>query len=166
MWQALGMIPRQFVSMTALSALCVLSACSKDEVVGHYWDVTASGVGDTCTGSPANYKESFEYRVVIDGQEADLAVGPNIFASGSMNGLMFVYDSVIWTEDRGDFEISWQIHGLAAINQGGSGAGKLENGTDWDGEEIFEVISSSDPAVSPGCTYTLALAGKYLREVK
>ena len=166
MWQALSMIPRQTLAMLALGAVTTLSGCSKEDVVGHYWDITASGVADTCTGQAANHKEKLDYRLVIEGQEAQVAIGANVFANGEINGCTVFYDSVIWAEERGEYDISWQIHGLAVINVGGGQSCAPPNGTDWDGEETFEVISSSDPSVSPGCEYTLALSGKYLEEVK
>jgi len=143
----------------------VLIGCSSDDLSGHYWNINVSGIADACTGAPADHTEKLEYRVKIDGQDVELAVGPDVFASGTMNGCDMFYDSVVWAEQRGDAEIRWQIHGSATVNTGGSSCNPA-NGTDWDGTETFEIISSEDPSFAPGCEYTLALSGKYVEEVR
>ncbi len=152
-------------------ALCALvlgaSGCTDPNLVGHYWNLTLTGVDDGCTGQPANYTEKLEYRVKIDGQDIEVAVGPDVFATGAINGCFISYESVVWGEEIGPdkTEVRWRLTGSATINTG-TGSCRPGNGTDWDGVELFEVVNSEDPSISPGCVYEIALSGKYQGETK
>lgn len=140
--------------------------CAGADVRGHYFNLQAKGAQDDCTGASVNYAEKVGYRLVLDGNDLEVAVDEDVFASGMLNGCSIQYESVIWADERDGFELRWQIHGAATVNIGGAESCKPQNGTDWDGTEIFEVISSQDPAISPGCEYTLNMSGKYVEEVK
>jgi hypothetical protein len=150
----------------ALFGCLLLGGCGNANLKGHYWNLSLDGSEDDCTGAAANYKEKLEYRVMIEGNEVALAVEQDEFATGNVNGCSISYESVIWEEVRGDFEIRWKIYGSAVINVGGGQSCQPLNGTDWDGTEVFEVISSDDPEISPGCEYSMSLSGKYIEEVK
>jgi hypothetical protein len=147
----------------ALAGL-VLGGCTSEELRGHYWNITLNGVDDQCTGAGVNYTEKLEYRMRIDGQEVTLAVGENEFAWGTINGCFAEYQSLVWTEDRNGYDVSWQIQGSATVNTKGETC-KVD-GKDWDGGEVFEVVNSGDPEISPGCIYTVAVSGTYIEEVK
>lgn len=143
-----------------------LGGCTNPDLVGHYWNVTIVGLSDGCTDSPAaQYSEKAEYRVKIDGQDIEVAVGPDVFATGSINGCNIQYESVIWGEEIDGVEVRWQLYGSATINLG-EGSCQPGNGTDWDGTEIFEVVNSESPEISPGCEYQVGLSGKYTGETK
>ena len=85
------------------------------------------------------------------------------FATGTIDGCIVTYDSVVWTELRDAGNIQWTLTGEATA-QRGDGACGLAN--DWIGTETFTVLSSEDPAVSPGCEYTLNVSGTYIGEVE
>ncbi len=142
----------------------LLVACNGDSERGHYFDITLAGADDECTSDPVSYEEKIEYRLVVDGQAIELAVGPDVFATGTVNGCELVYTSVLWTEDRGEARISWQIQGSARVNL--DGGCPIESGGDWEGTETFEIISSDEPALQPGCEYGLDVTGTHLREEK
>ncbi|MEQ1502682.1 MAG: hypothetical protein ABMB14_10650 [Myxococcota bacterium] len=147
----------------AWCAIPLACACRTDELPGHYWDVTTDGVENLCTGGGADYHEEFEYRGVFEGNDLTLAIGEDIFATGTIEGCSVSYDSLAWSDYREGKEIKWQIAGTARVNVGG--AGGCVEGTDWEGTETFIVTESAHPDVSPGCTYTLNVSGTYLREV-
>jgi len=144
----------------------LIVGCGNADLRGHYWNLSLQGEENDCTGDAAKYSEKLEYRVLFEGNDITLAVGPDEFADGNVTGCSISYDSVIWEDVRGDYELRWQIHGSAVVNVGGGGSCQPLNGTDWDGIERFEVISSEDPDISPGCEYSMTLSGKYLEEVK
>lgn len=146
----------------ALAALGALSGCGSEDLSGQYFNLTLTGRDNGCTDDPVNYTEKLEYRVKIDGQDVEVAVGPDVFAVGVVNGCSIQYESVVWGETIDDFEIRWKLLGSATINPGGGCT--TQNGSDWDGIERFEVVSSENPEISPGCEYEVALAGKYTGE--
>lgn len=146
----------------ALVALGTFSGCSGEDLSGYTFNLTLTGRANECTAAPADYSEKLEYRVQIDGQDVEVAVGPDGFATGVSNGCSIQYETVVWGEQIDDFEIRWKLSGSATINPGGGC--NTQNGTDWDGVEVFEVVSSENPDISPGCEYEVALAGKYTGE--
>lgn len=143
-----------------------LAACTRDDLRGDYFDVTFTATDDSCTGAAPSHSETVEYRVILEGQGVEIAVGPDVFATGAADGCDIAYTSVVWTEDRDGFRISWQISGEAVINVGGGQSCPLEDDVDWLGEERFEIITSEDPALSPGCTYESEAVGVFLETVK
>ena len=157
-------LTRQLVYMTIAAGAVGLSGCSDEDLRGHYWNVSLSGVDDQCTEGAADYTEKLEYRMRISGQEVVLAVGSNEFAWGTINGCFAEYESVVWTEERNGYDVSWKIIGSATVNT--QGATCKVDGKDWSGGEVFEVINSDDPTISPGCNYTVAVTGTYIEEIK
>lgn len=149
----------------AFPLLVGLAACSGEDTSGHTWALTLTGLEDGCTGTPMNYTEKIDYRLQITGQDVTLAVGPDEFATGTVNGCVIAYDTVVWGETVDDHEVRWQIHGGATITFGDASCSP-SNGTDWDGQERFEVVSSDNEAISPGCEVVVAVSGKYTGLVK
>ena len=151
--------------MAALTLALAGSGCSGSDLKGHYWNVTVTGLQDDCTGAQATYSEKFEYRVKIDGQDVEVAVGPDVFATGTANGCFVAYESVVWSESVAEANVRWILSGSATISMG-DGSCRPANGTDWDGTEIFEVVNSETPEMSPGCEYSMQVSGKYQGETK
>lgn len=142
----------------------LLVACGQGQLPGHYWDMIVDGTDNQCTGGGANYREQYQYRVLIEGNDITLAIDDDIFATGLADGCRFDYSSTVWSTYRDNFEIQWQILGTAYVNVGGGG-GCIE-GTDWEGTETFVITTSTHPDVSSGCTYETELTGTYVEEVQ
>lgn len=135
------------------------AGCGDSALEGHYFQLNFTGVENGCTAAAPNTTERLEYRVIVEAEDLEIAVGPDVFASGVALGCDLSYNSVIWTEDRNGYEIRWQINGTATYNPGGCNPA---NGQDWDGIEVFEVIASDDPELAPGCQYTMLVEGTFL----
>lgn len=142
----------------------VAAGCSQEELPGEYFDVTAQGIENLCTGSGPAYNEKFEYRLVFEGNDLTIAMGEDVFATGLVEGCHVSYASLVWSSYRDDLEIEWQIVGSADIDVGGGGGCVTDS--DWAGTEEYVIITSEHPDVSPGCTFTLDLTGKWLRSVE
>lgn len=153
--------------LAVAGAASLLVACAaEDELPGDYFEIKAIGEENDCTDGAANLDEKFEYRVVLDGNTAELAIGPDVFATGRLEGCLLSYESVVWEEKRDGGEISWQIIGSATVNIDDSCPPPVE-GEDWVGFEDFEIVSADDSVgLSPGCTYRTALKGRYVKGVK
>jgi hypothetical protein len=148
-------------------AAALLGACASDEALpGEYFSIEATGETNDCTGEPPDLDETFQYRVVLDGNTAEIAIGPDVFATGRLEGCLLSYESVVWEEDRQGGEISWQIIGSATVNIDGACPPPVE-GEDWLGSEEFEIVSADDAVgMSPGCRYRSALLGSHVKGVK
>ena len=140
-----------------------LAGCGGGELPGQYFDLKANGTENLCTGGGTSYSETLEYRVIVDGNDLQLAIEEDIFATGTIEGCSLSYASIVWSDYRDDKEIKWQILGSADANLGGA-SGCVTDG-DWQGEETFIIVTSEHDEVQPGCTYSLGLTGKFLREV-
>jgi hypothetical protein len=138
--------------------------CGGKDLPGHYWDVVVTGQDNQCTGNAPDYTEQYEYRVVIAGNDIEVAIGPDVFALGTIEACSVQYSSLAWSDYRDDKEIQWEILGEGRINLG-NGAGCVAD-TDWEGTETFLVTNSAHPDVSSGCTYTLSVTGTYKFEVE
>jgi hypothetical protein len=140
------------------------SGCGQEDLEGEYWQVDVAGTENGCTGGGANYTESYEYRVVYDGNDIILAIGEDIWATGTAEGCTLNYSSLVWSDYREDYEIEWEILGTSQVNVGGGGG--CVDGSDWAGTETFVVATSEHPDVQPGCTYTLDVTGTFLKTVE
>ena len=157
-----------FGRLSAAVGALVLAGCGADEELpGDYFEIKAVGDANDCTGdNPEGFSEKFEYRVVLDGNTAEIAVGPDVFATGRLEGCLLNYESVVWEENRNGGEIAWQIVGSATVNIDDACPPPVE-GEDWVGSEDFEIVSADEGAgVSPGCSYRTALKGRYVKGVK
>ena len=139
-----------------------LAGCGPGELPGDYFQVTVTGAENLCTGDGTDYTENYEYRVMVENTDLTLAIGEDVWATGTADGCHLDYTSLAWSTYREDLEIQWQINGDAMVNLGG-GAGCAPQ--DWEGTETFVITESAHPAVKAGCTYTLDVVGKYLRTV-
>ncbi|MFT4626343.1 MAG: hypothetical protein ACI8PZ_005020 [Myxococcota bacterium] len=153
------------LSGLVVAALC--TACSGEEdLPGEYFDLVAVGDENSCTGEDANLEEKFEYRVVLDGNTAEIAIGPDIFATGRLEGCLLVYESVVWEEARDGGEIAWQIVGSATVNIDDACPPPVKD-EDWVGREDFEIVSADDSVgLAPGCSYSTMLKGRHTKGVK
>ena len=143
----------------------VVSGCQEEELSGYEYRIQATGDENGCTEAPADMSEKFAYRLVLDGPNIELAVGEDMFATGSFEdqACKIVYESVVWEERHSGGEISWQLYGEAIVQTPGTDCGEpdaLAGGLDWGGSERFILKSSTEEAgMAPGCEYTSTLAG-------
>jgi len=140
-----------------------LAGCSAADLPGLYWDLTLSTGADACNNPAVQYSKELEYRLVVDVNDVQVAVGPDTFATGTIDGCLVRYDSIVWTEVRDAGDIQWTLSGEATAQRGDGACGIAG---DWIGTETFTVLSSDDPSVSPGCEYELNLTGTFQGEIE
>lgn len=140
------------------------SGCPQDELSGFAFSVRLQTERDTCLDPPAQYDETLEFVLRFDGGSA-VSVGTDgaVFATGEIAGCQLTYQTGAWEEDRGGGPIRWELDGLAQYRFGGTGC-EMTDGLDWEGSEVFTVLSSEDPSVPTGCTSELRATGTYLGE--
>ena len=142
-----------------------LSGCGDSEEGAYQWEVEVTAITDLCNPAPVGYQETFTYSLYFNGSATDLRIEGESFATGEISGCSLTYASPIIGETRGDPDssiwVKWQLEGEATIRQGGS-ACELEDGLDWEGTEVFEILSSDDTGLEEGCTYTMEVKGTYL----
>lgn len=143
--------------------LALAAGCGEGELPGQYWQVDLRGAENLCTGNGTDYAESLEYRVEFAGNDVSIAVGPDVFATGTAEGCSLAYTSLVWSDYRDGHEIQWQILGQARVDVGG-GDGCVAD-FDWQGTETFVITQSAHPDVAPGCTYTLDVTGTWTEEI-
>jgi hypothetical protein len=150
-----------------LSGIAAIAGCnSGGELPGHYWNVTATADVDECNDPTVPYQESFLYRVVFDGQDVEVAIGDDVFATGTTSGCDIVYDTPVWSDARDDgTELRWTLVGSAKMRTDPN-ACIIEDDKDWSGTEIFEIVYSEDINIPQGCEYELNVTGTYSHEVK
>lgn len=149
-----------------LAGIATLFGCSEADLPGSYFDVDLQMVSDECNAQAVGYSESLTYRVTDvpdDDQMLSVSVGPDEFARGPSEGCSFTYSSVAWTEPREAGDLRWTLSGTAAVQRGDGSCG---NPSDWQGTEVFTILSSEDPAINPGCTYTVDVTGTFVGEVE
>ncbi|TVQ91656.1 MAG: hypothetical protein EA397_08580 [Deltaproteobacteria bacterium] len=148
----------------ALIALITLTsvACS-ESLDGFEWDVTLTAIEDGCNPEPIGYQETLRYRIVFEGANARLHIGPNGFANGSLSGCSISYSSVTWGEEREDYTYRWVLSGQAAYRQSSGCDAQLPGpNIDWSGTETFTIVDTDDPDIPPGCEYVMEAEGVYL----
>lgn len=138
----------------------------KGVLPGAYWQLEQSTSEDLCNSSTQNASGSFEYRVVYDLQDITIAIGEDEFATGTVNGCTFDYETVVWPEERDGYDIAWRMEGGATVSKGGGDGCTVDGGGDWAGTEVFTIITSEDPELSPGCTYTVEMTGTFVEEIE
>jgi hypothetical protein len=152
-----------------LQSLVVVAAVGgagcKPVLPGAYWNVEQSMVEDLCNPTPIPADGSYEYRVIYDVQDITLAIGEDEFAHGTVSGCNLQYQTVVWPEDREEYKIAWQMSGSAVVTKGGGDGCSVEGGGDWAGTEVFTIVTSEDPELSPGCTYTVEMTGTFVEEI-
>ncbi len=151
-----------------LLPLVLFVGCSGNgELPGEYFEIKATAGEDDCGAAEGNWKDKFDYRMVVDGNTVELAVGPDVFATGRMEGCLVVYETVIWEEQRNGGEIAWQILGTATVSFDPGACPPLVENEDWVGSEEFLIVSADDgTGLTPGCGFSTSLVGKHLKGVK
>ncbi len=144
--------------------LCALS-CKEKEKPGFIWEVSVISAEDGCNTPPVEYNGAvnMDYLLRFDESRVVLSVDGVDFASGTISGCEIEYESSVWGEARDGNEIKWQLTGTATYRSGGT-ACNLPDGRDWEGQEVFTIVSSEHPDIASGCTYTLDLNGVYRGE--
>ena len=160
---------RHVSAVLALVLGSVVTGCKKEELPGQYFHLNLKGAENLCTGNGTGYTDEFEYRLEVDGNDVSVAIGPDVWATGTVDGCTVSYTSLAWSDYRDDadgnsLEIQWVINGEARVNIGGGG-GCVEN-DDWEGTEVFLITESAHPDVAAGCTYTIDTVGKWEKEVQ
>lgn len=150
--------------MSRWSVLSVLGlfACS-EELPGDYFEVNLTTTEDGCNEPDVASEETWEYRVVLNGGVGEIYIDEALMASGTVQGCNFTYRSPLFTDRRDDGTVvRWSVSGDA---QFASGDG-CDAGEGWLGTEEVVIVSSTNTAtLAPGCGYTMAAEGKYLRTV-
>lgn len=148
--------------VAALSLLGLLAACEASKVPedASRWAVTVTGQHDGCHPERTDgYQETFDYAVAFDASSATLYIGENAFASGTISGCSLTYQSVVFEQERDEGTLKVQLFGQAAVESVGGDPCVENTELEWEGTEWFEVISSEDPDVEPGCTYDMTTEG-------
>ncbi len=152
--------------------LLVLSmlACSNSRVpedaifydvkVTTYDEATEETTSDSChPDAGVGYEETFAYAVAFEGSSATIYIGEDVFALGTVTGCDLTYSTVVIGEDtEADGAVKWQLTGTASIDPA-EGDACVEGESDWNGTEIFEIVSSEDETLEPGCEYELFTFG-------
>lgn len=130
---------------------------------GFAWSVDLSGIDDECNEPDAVYEDTLEFLMDFEGSAATLALGPSVFATGTISGCTVTYQSVVWPDERDGHALRWRLEGSATWRPGGT-ACNLEEGVDWLGQETVTIVDSEHPDLEPGCRYTMQTEGIYLGE--
>ena len=146
-----------------IALIAGVAGCNGRNLPGHYWELDLSTADDACNNNTVAYSETLEYRLTFGVDDVTVAIGEDVFAAGDLDGCRVTYDTITWTETREAGDIQWTLTGEAIAQREEGSCGIA---SDWQGTEVFTVVSSQDPAIRPGCTYTLNLAGRYIGEVK
>lgn len=149
---------QRFANAALVAGLLALSACGGQSLPGDYFDLSVAAVDDQCNAADVGFQEEIEVRVVNDGGRAELYVGASQFATGDLSGCELSYQGIVWTATREEGDLRYQMSGVARVEFGGDGCA-IAAGQDWEGTETYTIISSADPAIASGCTYTLTTGG-------
>lgn len=139
---------------------------SDDEHQYFVWNVEVIGHEDLCHDPPVEPTDpnaSFEFVIEYTAGSSNISlfVGEEQFATGTLRGCDIEYESVVWSTSTQGYEYKWKLHGQATIRQGGTSC-DLPDGVDWQGTEDFEIVSTTNEDVVPGCTYSLTEEGTYV----
>ena len=100
-------------------------------------------------------------KLFYDGDNAEIKVDGQTFATGVLEGCELSYESPVWLEERSEGDIQWSVIGHETEVQAKVDCG-LPQGVDWIGYEEIQIIESEDPAMSPGCSYRVSVTGEYV----
>jgi hypothetical protein len=169
---------------TALTILLAIG-CGKDESIADgVWKVTVSNktshcetvldygaqaddvglddiCGTNCEGAKANIGQDYRYALFTDGRSANIKIDDQQFASGVEEGCTLSYQTPVWLETRAKGDVQWSIQSVDTLKQGDATCSELDGKYDWVGFEVITVVESEDPDLVPGCTYGVAVVGKY-----
>ncbi len=119
--------------------------------------------GTNCTGAKPDFEGGpFKYEVFIDGALLNIRIDGEQFASGTIDGCKMSYDTPVLLESRKSGNIQWSIKSKDTWFQGDQPCSGLSKSQyDWLGYETITVDSSEDEDFVAGCTYSVAVVGKY-----
>ena len=169
--------------MRLMLMLAFLTACGEDEVVPDgAWKVTLSNkdedcqqvrnhtslstdevCGSDCPGDVPSINETIRYELFYDGDNAEIKIKGQTFATGVLEGCLLNYESPVWLEERAEGDIQWSVIGHEIEVQAKVDCG-LPKDVDWIGYEEIQIVESEDPSMSPGCSYRVAAVGEYVGE--
>lgn len=167
--------------MRLVLMLAILSACGEEEVTPDgVWKVSLSNqdadcqnvrnhtslsldelCGSSCPGDVPSINETLKYELFYDGDNAEIKVSGQTFATGVLEGCALSYESPVWLEERKSGDVQWSVLGHETEIQGKVDCG-LPSGLDWIGYEEIRVIESDDPTMTAGCSYRVAATGEYV----
>lgn len=143
-------------------ASMVAGGCAGGDLPGHRFDVAVEVSEDGCAQDTVGDKESFTYRVVVEGASAQVFVGEDLLGTGVLSGCDITYTSPLWSDVRPRGDIRWRLSGDAVIALGDGCA--AEDG--WTGIETAEILESADADVQGGCVVRWDVTGSYEGEVE
>ena len=148
-----------------LAAIAAIAACKEESKVPEGaagYAITVTAVADQChPDSEQGYTESFDYFIALDASTATIYIDEQVFAIGIASGCTLSYQTPIIGEDTdNDGNVKWQLFGEASLDAGDDACVPGEN--DWEGTEAFEIVSSEDDTLEPGCEYRTETTGKLI----
>ncbi len=160
-----------------------LAACGDEEVVADgVWTVTLSNddvecrqvrdhtgrstdevCGTDCEGEAPKINQTVRYELFFDGDNAEIKVEGQTFATGVLEGCELTYESPVWLEERKSGDIQWSIIGHETEVEAKVDCG-LPKGVGWIGYEEIRIVESEDSSVEPDCSYRVAAVGEYVSD--
>lgn len=183
MWRVRNLVPDGIMSLCnaafstssprapgvrTLALVLGLAGCASKDLPGDYFDLTVESTTDECNDPKVVDKETFTYRLVVDGSAVTIFMDDALLATGSLQGCDLTYQSPIWTDNRDDGNggtseaIGWSIHGDATVGL----SDLCDAGDGWVGEERIDILNSTDPDVPAGCSYFFDAVGTYTGSVE
>ena len=93
---------------------------------------------------------AYVFEIDIDGK---------YFATGKRNGCQYEYSSNPYLESNNKGDFTWQIDGVAEVENVDGGCASLPDKTNWYGSEIVTVLASDNDDVDIGCSYETQVVG-------
>ena len=145
--------------MTLLLLLACQQASKVPENATPYL-ITVTATKDECHPAATDgYEEKFTYFIALDGSSASIYIDEQLFASGIVSGCSITYQTpIIGEESENDGNIKWQLFGQADFDDGSDACVSGDN--DWEGTEYFEIVSTENDTLEPGCEYQTDTVGK------
>lgn len=145
--------------------LLLLLACQQESKVPEDatgYSITVTAEKDEChPDATEGYEETFQYFIALDGSSASIYIDEQLFASGIVSGCAITYQTPIIGEDtEKDGNVKWQLFGEANFDDGSDACVTGKN--DWEGTEYFEIVSTENDTLEPGCEYQTTTAGTVL----
>jgi hypothetical protein len=149
--------------LIAMAFGSIFATGCQEALEGDVWNIHLVGTtynDAECGYVWEGYEEYMDYRLTFDSSVVDVAIGPDIFAHGSISGCQIYYQSVVWSQDFDGYDVRWQLEGEATYRVGESGC-NLDSNQDWLGTETFDIVSSDHPDLNAGCWFVLSTDGTY-----
>ncbi len=111
-----------------------------------------------CVDSAPFFDQTYSYELYFEGSTVEVKIDGESFGSGTRSGCDLVYESAVWLEERASGDLRWQLTG-EAVYEGAAGGCSLDEGVDWEGDEVIEITESEDEDIPVGCTYDMVTEG-------